>query len=401
MGSVLTSFNVRRRCVTSSCNESILPQKSKLSDESISKCDNLSKEGVSLHDFEVLHSMIGEGFFAKVMKVRHTKTKNIFACKVLSKRRLIDERQVVNIFIERGILIRLRNPFVVSLQYAFQNKEQLFFVMDYCSGGDFFNHLQQKDRLCEAVTRFYAAEICLALEALHNCDIIHRDLKPENILVTKEGHLKITDFGLSKWGGNRRQQELRAKTFVGSAPYLAPEILNLDTETEDYTKAVDWWAFGVLVMEMLTGLPAFYECNREKNYQRILYESVNFKAYVSRQARSIILDLLEKDPAERLQEASEVREHVFFERTDWKAFEDLTVKVPAEIASLFEDDDEEDSDSSSDSSSVELLSDYYQTRGKQLEDEKRDANASTIIKGDPFMGFSYKASSRPKSINSF
>ena len=192
---------------------------------------------MSLNDFEVLNLKIGEGGFAKVMKVRHTKSKKIYACKVLSKRQLIEEQQVVNIFIERGILIRLQHPFVVSLQFAFQTKDNLFFVLDYCSGGDFFRHLQLNNQFSEKITRFYAAEICLALEALHNCDIIHRDLKPENILLTKEGHLKITDFGLSKWGGNRRQQELRAQTFLGSAPYLAPEILDL--KAEQYTKAVD------------------------------------------------------------------------------------------------------------------------------------------------------------------
>ena len=145
-------------------------------------------------------------------------------------------------------------------------------------------------------------------------------------MITKDGHLKITDFGLSKWGGNRRQQELRAQTFLGSAPYLAPEILDL--QTKEYTKAVDWWAFGVLIMEMLTGLPAFYEHNTDSNYKRILHESVAFKSYISRLARSIILDLLEKDPATRLKEASEVKKHDFFELTDWKAIEDMTAGIP-------------------------------------------------------------------------
>jgi len=235
---LLYSLNARRRSFTRSKKATPDPPgKSKTSDQTTAKLNDLYKEGVSLDDFEILNFKIGEGGFAKVMKVRHTKTKHIYACKVLSKRLLLDERQVVNIFIERGILIRLRHPFVVSLQYAFQTNDKLFFVMDYCAGGDFFHYLQQNHSFSEPVTRFYAAEICLALEALHNCDIIHRDLKPENILVTEEGHLKITDFGLSKWGGNRRHQELRAQTFLGSAPYLAPEILDLNSK--EYTKAVD------------------------------------------------------------------------------------------------------------------------------------------------------------------
>jgi len=370
----------RRSSRRSSVESSVANDKNKKSDRITKKLNALYKEGVSLNDFHVLNFKIGEGGFAKVMKVRHVKTREIFACKVLSKRQLLNERQVVNIFIERGILIRLRHPFIVSLQYAFQTKEKLFFVMDYCAGGDFFHYLQQKQKFSERITRFYAAEICLALEALHNCDIIHRDLKPENILITKEGHLKITDFGLSKWGGNRRPQELRAQTFLGSAPYLAPEILDL--QTKEYTKAVDWWAFGVLIMEMLTGLPAFYEHNTDSNYKRILHESVAFKSYLSRLARSIILDLLEKDPATRLKEASEVKKHDFFERTDWVAIENMTAGIPKGVGCLSQDADEYESGSSD-----ERISDYYQSRVKSPQDEEKDA--STKIKGDPFLGFSY------------
>lgn len=342
----------------------------------------LYKEGVSLNDFHVLDYRLGEGGFARVMKVRHVKSKEIYACKVLSKRQLRNERQVVNIFIERGILIRLRHPFIVSLQYAFQTKEKLFLCLDYCAGGDFFHYLQLKRKFSERVTRFYASEICLGLEALHNSDIIHRDLKPENILITKAGHLKITDFGLSKWGGKRRKEELRAQTFLGSAPYLAPEIL--DREVKQYTKAVDWWAFGILIMEMLTGLPAFYEHNSESNYKRILHESVAFKSDISREARSILLDLLEKDPSTRLKEASGVKKHEFFFRTDWKAIEEMTAPIPKEWQQMSIVDD--------DASGSERISDYYQSRMKPSENEKKDA--STIIQGDPFMGFTYHGDSK-------
>jgi len=363
------------------------------SNETKHRLNNLYQEGVSMNDFHVLNSKIGEGGFAKVMKVRHIKTKEVYACKVLSKRQLLDERQVVNIFIERGILIRLQHPFIVSLQYAFQNKEKLFFVMDYCAGGDFFHYLQKKHKFSERITRFYAAEICLGLEALHNCDIIHRDLKPENILITTKGHLKITDFGLSKWGGNRRKQELRAQTFLGSAPYLSPEIL--DRDTKQYTKAVDWWAFGVLIMEMLTGLPAFYDHNPENNYNRILHESVAFKHYISRQARSIIMDLLEKDPANRLKEASEIKKHDFFWRTNWAAIENMTAEIPKGVGCLAIDDDDDDDDEDSNSLNAERISDLYESI-KPSEDEKKDA--STKIKGDPFMGFSYLGKASQGSI---
>lgn len=341
---------------------------------------DLFKEKLSLEDFQVLNNHIGEGGFATVMKVRYTKDNELYACKVLSKQQLLQERQVVNIFTERGILIRLIHPFIVSLQYAFQTEEKLFFVMDFCPGGDFFHYLQQKSKFPERVTRFYAAEIALALEAIHNCDIIHRDLKPENILITKDGHLKITDFGLSKWGGNRTKKQLKAQTFLGSAPYLAPEIL----ENQPYTKAVDWWAFGILITEMLTGLPAFYENNTENNYKRILHESVAFKSYIGRDARSIILDLLEKNPKERLSSAADVKKHEFFRTTDWKAILNLTAPVPPEVGCSKSGADSDDDDLSS---SVENIADYYPEVAKK--DSQLEVDPTKPVAADPWMGFSY------------
>lgn len=354
------------------------PSKKSRGEEQI---NDLFKEKLSLQDFQVLNNHIGEGGFATVMKVKYTKNGELYACKVLSKKQLLQERQVVNIFTERGILIRLRHPFIVSLQYAFQTEENLFFVMDYCPGGDFFHYLQQKSKFPERVTRFYAAEICLALEAIHNCDIIHRDLKPENILITKDGHLKITDFGLSKWGGGRTKKTLRAQTFLGSAPYLAPEIL----ENQEYTKAVDWWAFGILITEMLTGLPAFYESNTENNYKRILHESVAFKSYISRDARSIILDLLEKDPKHRLKGSAEVKRHEFFRTTDFEAILNLTAPIPPEVGCSKR---EEDSDSEP-SSSVENIGDYFGD-GNKKGDDLPPIDPTKPITADPFMGFSYQ-----------
>jgi len=270
---------------------------------------------------------------------------------------------------------------VVSMQYAFQTKEKLFFVMDYCAGGDFFHYLQKNRKFSEHVTRFYAAEICLSLEALHKHDIIHRDLKPENILLTRDGHLKLTDFGLSKWGGNRRKKILRAQTFLGSAPYLSPEIL----ESQSYTKAVDWWAYGVLITEMLMGLPAFWDQNTEQNYKRIQFESVSFKSFISRPARSIILDLLEKNPKDRLKDSKDVKKHEFFERTDWDGILNMTIKIPATM----QHSDEEEQEYSN-SSEMEYIRDYYKVEKK--EQPKAKVDASRKIDGDPFDGFSYLGS---------
>jgi len=360
---------------SSNDNKSDLEPTSRLKpNRTTDRLKELYKEGVSLDDFQVLDHHIGEGGFAKVMKVRHTKSKEIYACKVLKKKQLLKDKQVVNIFTERGILIRLRHPFVVSMQYAFQTKDRLFFVLDYCAGGDFFRWLQKNRKFSERLTRFYAAEICLSLEALHTNDIIHRDIKPENILLTSDGHLKLTDFGLSKWGGNRSPSILKGKTFLGSAPYLAPEIL----ESESYTKAVDWWAFGVLITEMLMGLPAFYDQNDEQNYKRIQFESIGFKKYLSRESRSIILDLLEKNPKFRMKDSKDVKKHDFFYLTDWDGILNKTVKVPLVLPDRSKTIQEDGN-----------LSDMFKVEMK--EEPVNEIDASREIDGDMFLGFTYVA----------
>ena len=145
---------------------------------------------------------------------------------------------------ERQVLLGSKHPFVVSLHYAFQSPERIYFVLDYVNGGELFYHLRKKVRFSEKETRFYAAELILALDHLHELGFIYRDIKPENILLDSQGHLKLTDFGLSKAVG-----EDKTNTLCGTAQYLAPEVIM----RRDYNKMVDWWGLGILIFEMAVG----------------------------------------------------------------------------------------------------------------------------------------------------
>merc|ERR1712060_761190 len=177
-------------------------------------------------------------------------------------------------------------------------------------GGDFFGYLRRRRRFNERETRFYGGEIALALNCLHKNKIVYRDLKPENILLDQSGHIKMTDFGLSK----NLNEKNAMKTFCGSTTYLAPEVISQKTREKGYTRAVDWWSFGVMLYEMLTGLPAFYDKNTKKNF--------------SRSCRSLLLDLLERDPSLRIKSFSQVRVHSFFDKIDWGALYKKRVAVP-------------------------------------------------------------------------
>ncbi|GAU98662.1 hypothetical protein RvY_09779-2 [Ramazzottius varieornatus] len=202
---------------------------------------------MDLDMFEFL-KLLGKGTFGKVMLGREKTTGKLYAVKLLKKDIIISKDEVEHILTERHVLQSAgrSHPFLTHLQYAFQTKDRLCFVMEYVSGGELFFHLSRERTFGDARVRFYGAEITLALGYLHDNHIIYRDLKLENILLDHEGHVKLTDFGLCK--ANLRFSD-RTKTFCGTPEYLAPEIL----DDADYGRAVDWWAFGVVMYEMLCG----------------------------------------------------------------------------------------------------------------------------------------------------
>ena len=211
------------------------------------------------------------------------------------------------------------------MRYAFQNPEKLYFCLEYCPGGEIFFHLQRVGNFDEEVTRFYAAQIFLAMSYLHQNNIIYRDLKPENVLIDSRGYLKITDFGLSKANISGDKD---AESFCGTPEYLAPEVL----ARKGYGKPVDWWSFGSILFEMLTGVPPFYEQDRDKLFNSIKNEEPDYPAELSEECVDLLKGLLTKDPTQRLgcgeNGSDDIMYHPWFKIVDWDALVDYKIVPP-------------------------------------------------------------------------
>ncbi|CAK4084830.1 unnamed protein product [Aphanomyces euteiches] len=263
----------------------------------------------SARDFEPLR-FIGQGSFGRVLLVRKKYQNELYAMKILSKQSVLQKEQVEHTRTERNVLGSIDHPFIVRLHYAFQTTKQLYFVLDYCPGGDLFFHLSRVGCFPEAIARFYAAEISLALVHLHEHGIVYRDLKPENIMLDVDGHVKLADFGLAKQGISNRVQG--TNTLCGTPEYLPPEILN----KAGHGNAVDWWNLGMVLYELLTGRPPWYTTDREELYRRLRSSPLEFPPGLSPQAMDLIAGLLERDPAQRLR-AAQVLTHPFFHGIHW------------------------------------------------------------------------------------
>ena len=288
--------------------------------------ENFSTESApTVSDFKVIR-VIGKGSFGKVFLVRQRNTKMIYAMKVLKKDNIVKRNQVEHTKTEWSVLGYVRHPFVVGLRSAFQTAEKLYFVLDYCAGGELFCHLQKLGKFSEKRARFYTAELTLALEHVHSLGVVYRDLKPENVLLDARGHVRLTDFGLSKERVTHYQKG--ASSFCGTPEYLAPEIL----ARRGHGRAVDWWSLGALLYEMLTGLPPFYSRDREQLFEGIKRGHLAYPRYVSVDAKSLLKSLLHREPAARLgsgpTDALEVKKHVFFKHINFDALIDGTVVPP-------------------------------------------------------------------------
>ena len=268
---------------------------------------------ISLDDFTSL-KVIGRGTYGKVLLVRHNEDGKLYAMKKMAKRLLQEYDQTSQILTEKQVLLKTHFPFLVSAYYTFQDEGYLYMVLDYVNGGELFTRLREEQKFNEDRARLYAAEILLGLGHLHALGFVYRDLKPENILVDSQGHLKITDFGLVK---GKMDSDGTTTTFCGTPEYIAPEIL----QQLPYTKAVDWWSFGILIYEMLTGLPPFYDDNMTKMYRSIINDPITYPHYVSPTAVDLLSKLLDRNPSTRLggseRDADEIKEHPFFAGLDW------------------------------------------------------------------------------------
>ncbi|KAF9519393.1 hypothetical protein BS47DRAFT_1337145 [Hydnum rufescens UP504] len=272
----------------------------------------IHNQPLTIESFDLLN-LIGKGSFGKVMQVKKKDTGRIYALKTIRKAHIASRPgEITHILAERTVLALVNNPFIVPLKFSFQNPDKLYLVMSFVNGGELFYHLQREGRFDQVRSRFYAAELLCALEHLHSFNVVYRDLKPENILLDFTGHIALCDFGLCKLN---MTEDSKTNTFCGTPEYIAPELL----ESRGYTKTVDWWTLGVLIYEMLTGLPPFYDQDVNKMYQRILQDSLRFPEEMSPEAKAIISALLRRDPLERLgvNGADEIKRQPFFSAIDW------------------------------------------------------------------------------------
>ncbi len=211
-------------------------------------------EKIGLHAFDPIQ-MLGKGSFGEVYLVQRRTTLKYYAMKVLNKKMVLSQNLTKYVYTEKNVLSYVSHPFIVGLHCAFQTQNKLFLVMDYCPAGDLGHVLQREHKFAEDRARIYLAEVLLAIEELHNREIIYRDLKPDNVVLDADGHAMLTDFGLSKEGIKDNDY---TQSFCGSIAYLAPEMLRRC----GHGKSVDWYLLGVLLYEMLVGMPPYFDKNK-------------------------------------------------------------------------------------------------------------------------------------------
>lgn len=274
----------------------------------------------TLEDFEMIKT-IGTGTFGRVCLCRDG-SGAFHAMKILEISDVIRLKQVEHVKNEKAILLQVQHPFIIRMSWTHHDATCLYMLFEYVSGGELFTYLRNAGRFTSATGAFYAAEIVLALEYLHRMHVVYRDLKPENLLLDREGHLKITDFGFAK------KLHDRTWTLCGTPEYLAPEII----QSKGHNRAVDWWALGVLIYEMLAGYPPYFDDNPFAIYEKILAGKVEWPRHIDPVAKDLIKKLLVNDRTKRLGSmkngAEDVKRHRWFKGTNWDDVLEKKLKPP-------------------------------------------------------------------------
>ncbi|KAM3938805.1 microtubule-associated serine/threonine-protein kinase 3 isoform 8-T8 [Leptodactylus fuscus] len=332
------------------------------------------------NDFETI-KLISNGAYGAVYLVRHKETRQRFAMKKINKQNLILRNQIQQVFVERDILTFAENPFVVSMFCSFETRRHLCMVMEYVEGGDCATLLKNMGPLPVDMSRMYFAETVLALEYLHNYGIVHRDLKPDNLLITSLGHIKLTDFGLSKIGlmnmttnlyeGHieKDTREFLDKQVCGTPEYIAPEVIL----RQGYGKPVDWWAMGIILYEFLVGCVPFFGDTPEELFGQVISDDIVWPGgdeSLPGDAQDLITRLLRQNALDRLGTggAQEVKQHVFFYSLDWNGL----LRQKAEFVPQLDADD--------DTSYFDTRSERYHHLASEEDDETNDEESSVEIR---------------------
>ncbi|MQL72776.1 hypothetical protein Taro_005108 [Colocasia esculenta] len=302
------------------------------------------QEQFSIHDFE-LGKIYGVGSYSKVVRAKKKDTGNVYALKIMDKKFITKENKITYVKLERIVLDQLEHPGIIRLFFTFQDTYSLYMALESCEGGELFDQITRKGHLSEDEARFYAAEVVDALEYIHSVGLIHRDIKPENLLLTTDGHIKIADFGSVKPTRNSRITVLpnaaneKACTFVGTAAYIPPEVLN----SSPATFGNDIWALGCTIYQMLSGSSPFKDASEWLIFQRIIARDLRFPDYFSAEARDLIDKLLDPDPGKRLGAGlsgyAALKMHPFFRGIDWSNLRETSApKLAVELNAGGEDD---------------------------------------------------------------
>ncbi|TRY75715.1 hypothetical protein TCAL_08679 [Tigriopus californicus] len=355
------------------------------------------KKEPSEDDFDIV-KLISNGAYGAVYLVKHKENRQRFALKKINKQNLILRNQVEQVFAERDILSFADNPFVVSMYCSFETKKHLCMVMEYVEGGDAATLLKSMGPFPPDMARFYFAETVLAVEYLHSFGIVHRDLKPDNLLITSLGHIKLTDFGLSKMGLmslatnlyegyiDKETKQFSDKQVFGTPEYIAPEVIL----RQGYGKPVDWWAMGIILYEFLIGCVPFFGETPEELFAHTVNDDIEWPEEedwpVPTEAKDIISALLHQNPLDRLGTAGayEVKEHFYFMGVDWNSM----LRLKADFIPQLEDEE--------DTSYFDMRSERYNHEIEEEEEEAAETRSSAEDTDDTSSMFASFTSASPR-----